>query len=253
MFIYLFGRGRESQAGSVLSAQHQTRGSIPRTMRSWPEPDWTLNWLSHPGTPRFHHFRWPQRGRWHRPPHWPMQQEWVEALVLETWCHRYLVIGYPTCGHLRRALKDAGGQRADIAASWLQGTNLWLALIQPDNPPWGFEFWTVIQSWNGQRVALEARRECSVVVIRSETCSPGHCHCDFGCIFGCLASLNSCLFCNLWVPNTSVVSRGYLLVFQYVSFLATQPSWLLLFASGDSGPRPLLLPLTLVSRQWSTL
>lgn len=111
----------------------------------------------------------------------------------------------------------------------------------------------LIQSWNGQRVALEARRECSVVVIRSETRSPGHSHCDFGCIFGCLASLNSCLFCSLWVPNTSVVSRGYLLVFQYVSFLATQPSWLLLFASDDSGPRPLLLPLTLVSRQWSTL
>ena len=37
------GRGREregereSQAGSTLSAQSQTQGSIPHTVRSWPE------------------------------------------------------------------------------------------------------------------------------------------------------------------------------------------------------------------------
>ena len=31
-------RERESQAGSILWAWSPTRGSIPRTMRSWPEP-----------------------------------------------------------------------------------------------------------------------------------------------------------------------------------------------------------------------
>ena len=48
------GWGRESQAGSVMSAHSLTRGSISRTMGSWPEPkpkSWMLNGLSYPGTP----------------------------------------------------------------------------------------------------------------------------------------------------------------------------------------------------------
>ena len=44
---------RKSQAGSVLSAQCQTRGMMPRTVRSWLVKSQVrlLNPLSHPGTP----------------------------------------------------------------------------------------------------------------------------------------------------------------------------------------------------------
>ena len=68
-FIYLFwerqreqeqgsgrerGGERESQAGSMLAVQSLMQGSIPQTVRSWPE--WKLRVghlsdLSHPGTP----------------------------------------------------------------------------------------------------------------------------------------------------------------------------------------------------------
>ena len=52
-------RERESQAGSALSAQILSCGSIPQTMRSWPDPKsraWMLNQLSHPGVPKSYCF-----------------------------------------------------------------------------------------------------------------------------------------------------------------------------------------------------
>ena len=47
-------RERESQGGSALSAQSLTQGSIPRTMRSWPEPKSRVGHLTNganPGAP----------------------------------------------------------------------------------------------------------------------------------------------------------------------------------------------------------
>ena len=40
--------------GSKPSAQSPTWGLNPQTVRSWPEPSRTLNWLSHPGAPAYH-------------------------------------------------------------------------------------------------------------------------------------------------------------------------------------------------------
>ena len=45
----------EFEADSRLQAV-STRGSNPQTMRSWPEPKWALNQLSHPGALRFSSF-----------------------------------------------------------------------------------------------------------------------------------------------------------------------------------------------------
>ena len=78
MFIYVWRRerawageeqreretqNRKQAPGSEPSAQSLTRGSNPRTVRSWPGWSRTLNRLRHPGAPTFIHFWEMERDR----------------------------------------------------------------------------------------------------------------------------------------------------------------------------------------------
>lgn len=89
----------------------------------------------------------------------------VEALILETWCRRNLVIGNPTMGTslgCSQRCRKPEGQIVLLPASWhpeyqsIACTQSGLTILDSD------------AKLNDQRIGLEAPRECLVVVIPTE-------------------------------------------------------------------------------------